>query len=232
MARFSRIEVVRRMKETGVVPVFYHEEIDVCKQVLEASYSGGVRVFEFTNNGELAHEHFRELIVYCRENLPDLILGAGSIVDASTAALYIQLGANFIVSPVLNMEMGRVCNRRKIAWLPGCGSVTEISFAEELGAEVVKISPGLQAGGPDFVRAVKASLPWASIMAREGVEPTEISLKSWFDAGVHCVAIGSQLICQKILSENDFGGLTQQVKNVIAIVKQLKQEYMDSSPVT
>ncbi|WP_115870450.1 bifunctional 4-hydroxy-2-oxoglutarate aldolase/2-dehydro-3-deoxy-phosphogluconate aldolase [Marinoscillum furvescens] len=223
MARFTRIEVALKMKETGIVPVFYHQNIETCKEVLLACYKGGVRVFEFTNRGDFAHEVFAELNKFAAEAAPEMILGVGSIVDAGTTALYLQLGANFIVSPVLNPEMAKVCNRRKVSWSPGCGSVTEISYAEELGAEVVKIFPGSQVGGPSFVKGVKGPFPWASIMPTGGVEPTEENLTKWFEAGVHCVGMGSQLITKDILGKGDFAALEQKVSDAIELVKSLRK---------
>ncbi|HYX08253.1 MAG TPA: bifunctional 4-hydroxy-2-oxoglutarate aldolase/2-dehydro-3-deoxy-phosphogluconate aldolase, partial [Bacteroidales bacterium] len=154
MSVFSRISVAIKMHETGLIPVFYHKDIAVCKKVLKACYDGGVRVFEFTSRGDFAHEVFSDIRKYAKEELPEMMLGVGSVLDAGTASLYIQLGADFIVSPVTKEEMAIVCNRRKILWSPGCGSVSEISRAEELGAEVVKIFPGSQVGGPKFVAAV------------------------------------------------------------------------------
>ncbi|MFT7198006.1 MAG: 2-dehydro-3-deoxyphosphogluconate aldolase/(4S)-4-hydroxy-2-oxoglutarate aldolase [Marinoscillum sp.] len=222
MARFSRIEVALKMKETGIVPVFYHKDIEVCKQVLMACYHGGVRVFEFTNRGDYAHEVFAELNKFAAKEAPEMILGVGSIVDAGTTSLYIQLGSNFIVSPVLNPEMAKVCNRRKIAWSPGCGSVTEIGYAEELGSEVVKIFPGSQVGGPAFVKGVKGPFPWTSIMPTGGVEPTQDNLTQWFEAGVHCVGMGSQLITSEIIKSGDYKALEAKVKEALAIVQQIK----------
>jgi len=222
MARFSRIEVAQKMYETGIVPVFYHKDLEVCKQVLKACYEGGIRVFEFTNRGDYAHEVFGELNKFAATETPEMILGIGSVIDAGTTALYIQLGANFIVSPLLNAEMARTCNRRKIAWSPGCGSLSEISQAEELGAEVVKIFPGKQVGGPGFVKAVKGPCPWSSIMPTGGVAPTEENLKPWFEAGVHCVGMGSQLITKPIIAESRYAELTQTVKDALAIVKGLR----------
>lgn len=222
MAKFSRIEVAVAMKETGIVPVFYHKDIEVCKQVLKACYEGGVRVFEFTNRGDYAHEVFSELNKYALKELPEMILGIGSVVDAGTTSLYLQLGANFVVSPVLNPEMARVCNRRKVAWSPGCGSLTEISYAEELGAEVVKIFPGSQVGGPGFVKAVKGPFPWTSIMPTGGVEPSEANLKGWFEAGVHCVGMGSQLITKDILSSGNYADLTKKVSDALATAKKFR----------
>lgn len=222
MARFTRIEVAQRMKETGIVPVFYHQDIEVCKKAVKACYDGGIRVFEFTNRGDFAHEVFNELNKFAAKETPEMIMGVGSVVDAGTTSLYIQMGANFIVSPILNAEMAKVCNRRKIAWSPGCGSLTEISYAEELGAEVVKIFPGSQVGGPSFVKAVRGPFPWTSIMPTGGVEPTEENLQGWFDAGVHCVGMGSKLFVKDSDGNIDYDGLTQKVKDTLALVKKLR----------
>jgi 2-dehydro-3-deoxyphosphogluconate aldolase / (4S)-4-hydroxy-2-oxoglutarate aldolase len=223
MARFTRIEVALKMAETGLVPVFYHKDVEVAKQVLKACYDGGVRVFEFTNRGDYAHEVFSALNKYAAAELPEMMMGVGSVVDAGTAALYIQLGTAFIVSPVLKEDMAIVCNRRKILWSPGCGSLTEISRAEELGAEVVKIFPGQQVGGPEFVKNVKGPFPWTSIMPTGGVEPTEENLSAWFKAGVTCVGMGSQLITKEVLANKDFQGLEQKVREALAIIKKYQK---------
>ena len=221
MARFSRIQVVTKMYETGIVPVFFHADIEVCKQVVSACYQGGVRVFEFTNRGDYAHEIFSELNKYVAREMPDMMMGVGSILDAGTTGLYLQLGANFIVSPVLSPEMAKVCNRRKVSWSPGCGSLSEISYAEELGAEVVKIFPGTQVGGPAFVKAVRGPLPWTSIMPTGGVSPTEENLTAWFEAGVHCVGMGSKLITKEIIANQDYDQLTTITQDAMAIVQKL-----------
>jgi len=222
MARFSRIEVVIKMKETGMIPVFYHPQTETAQQVLKACYNGGVRVFEFTNRGDFAHEVFAELNKWAAQELPEMMLGVGSVVDAGTASLYIQLGANFVVSPVLKEEMALVCNRRKIAWSPGCGSLNDISRAEELGAEIVKIFPGSSVGGPKFVAAVKGPCPWTSIMPTGGVEPTEENLKAWFNAGVACVGMGSNLFPKDVIAAKDWGKITELCRNALEIIKKVK----------
>jgi 2-dehydro-3-deoxyphosphogluconate aldolase / (4S)-4-hydroxy-2-oxoglutarate aldolase len=222
MAKFSRIEVTLKMKDTGIVPVFYHANVETCKEVLKACYKGGARVFEFTNRGDFAHEVFGELTKFARIELPEMAMGVGSILDASTTALYLQLGADFIVSPILNEDMAKTCNRRKVLWSPGCGSLSEISKAEELGAEVVKIFPGEQVGGAEFVAAVKGPCPWSSIMPTGGVEPTEENLGAWFKAGVHCVGMGSKLISKSIIANKDYAKLANLVAEAIAIVKKVK----------
>jgi len=218
MAKYSRIEVASKMYKTGLVPVFYHPDIDVCKKVLSACYRGGVRVFEFTNRGDFAHEVFSGLNKFVLREFSDLILGTGSVVDSGTASLYIQLGTNFIVSPVLVEELAKVCNRRKILWIPGCGTLSEISKAEESGAEVVKIFPGSSVGGPGFVKAIKGPFPWTNIMPTGGVEPSEENLKAWFDAGVSVVGMGSKLITKKILKDHDYGLLENNVREVMRII--------------
>jgi len=223
MARFTRIEVALAMKETGMVPVFYHKDLALCKQIVKACYDGGAKVFEFTNRGDNAHEVFNELNKWAATETPEMILGIGSVIDAGTTSIYIQNGANFIVSPILNAEMAKVCNRRKIAWSPGCGSLTEISYAEELGAEVVKIFPGSQVGGPSFVKAIKGPFPWSSIMPTGGVEPTKDNLKGWFDAGVHCVGMGSKLFVKNADGSFDYTGLTAKVKATLELIQELRK---------
>ena len=222
MSRFSRIEVALEMRRQGVIPVFYHADTELCKEVLKASYAAGIRVFEFTNRGDFAHEVFGTLNRWAATELPELMLGVGSVVDAPTAALYIQLGATFVVSPLLNEEMAPVCNRRKILWAPGCGSLSEIGRAEELGAEIVKIFPGSSVGGPEFVKAVKGPCPWSSIMPTGGVEPTEESLRAWFKAGVTCVGMGSNLFPKKLIEARDWGAITDTINRVRAIIASVR----------
>ncbi len=220
MARFTRIEVALKMKETGMVPVFYHKNAEVCKSVVKACYDGGVRVFEFTNRGDFATLVFAELNKWTIENCPEMILGVGSVIDEGTAAMYLALGANFIVSPVIDEGTARVCNKRKVAWSPGCGSVTEINKAHELGAEVVKIFPGSQVGGPEFVKALKGPMPWASVMPTGGVTPDEANLKAWFLAGVTCVGMGSQLFPKEVLDAGNYSLITEKCKDVLNIIKK------------
>jgi 2-dehydro-3-deoxyphosphogluconate aldolase/(4S)-4-hydroxy-2-oxoglutarate aldolase len=223
MASFTRIQVALKMAETGMVPVFYHKDIEICKNIVRACYQGGVRVFEFTNRGDYAHEVFAELNKFVAKECPELILGVGSVIDAGTTALYLQLGANFVVSPVLKEEMAIVCNRRKVLWSPGCGSLTEISRAEELGAEIVKIFPAMQVGGPKFVANIKGPCPWTSIMPTGGVEPTEANLAEWFNAGVTCVGMGSQLFPKEDIECGNWKAISDKVVATLEIIKKVKK---------
>lgn len=224
MAQFTRIEVALKMAELGMVPVFYHKDVTVCKEVISACYEGGVRVFEFTNRGDYANEVFSELTKWASIECPHLIMGIGSVPEAATAAIFIQSGANFIVSPSLNPDTAKVCNRRKILWIPGCGSLSEIGLAEELGAEIVKIFPAPSVGGPGFVKAIKAPSPWTSVMPTGGVEPNEENLREWFAAGVTAVGMGSNLIKSELISKHEWETLTQNVKKTLEIIKNLKKQ--------
>ncbi len=221
MAQYSRIEVAQVMKETGMVPLFFHHDIELSKKVLKACYNGGARLLEFTARGDFAHEVFAQLTKYAIAELPGMIMGVGSVTDAAAASLYMQLGANFIVTPVLREDIAIVCNRRKVLWSSGCGTLTEIAKAEELGCEIVKLFPG-DIYGPKFVKGVKGPQPWTSIMPTGGVSPTQDNLKGWFDAGVTCVGMGSQLISKDILANQDYTALENKVKEALAIIKTVR----------
>lgn len=223
MAQYSRIEVASVMKETGLVPLFFHTDVELGKQVLKACYEGGARLMEFTSRGDFAFEIFGKLNKYAIAELPGMILGVGSITDAAAASLYMQLGANFIVTPVLREDIAVVCNRRKVLWSPGCGTLTEIARAEELGCEIVKLFPG-GTYGPDFVKAIKGPCPWTNIMPTGGVSPTEENLRGWFEAGVTCVGMGSQLISKKILVNKDFEALKNNVQGALNIIKNIQNK--------
>jgi len=223
MARFSRIEVATTMKEGGLVPLFYHPDVELGKKVLEACYHGGARILEFTNRGDFAHEVFADLNKFAAKELPGLIMGVGSVPDAATASLYMQLGANFVVSAFLKEEIALVCNRRKVLWSPGCGSLSEISRAEELGAEIVKLFPGSELG-PGFVKAVRGPCPWTSIMPTGGVTAERENLSKWFEAGAACVGMGSKLITKEILANRDFKGLESHVRSTLKLIKEIRGE--------
>lgn len=222
MAQFTRLEVYNTMLSTGLVPVFYNADVEVAKKVVEASSAGGARVVEFTNRGDFAPEVFKELSQYFSKTSPEIILGVGSVIDEPTAALYIAYGANFVVGPILNETIARLCNRRKVAYIPGCGSVSEISYAEELGAEIVKIFPGDSVGGPGFVKAVLGPCPWTRIMPTGGVDTTEESIKAWFDAGVACVGIGSKLIRKDLVAAGNWVEITALVRQVVDWIKNVQ----------
>ena len=221
MAKYSKLQVIATMKETGMVPVFYHADPETARQVLKACYDGGVRAFEFTNRGDFAQEVFKELVKYADRELPGMILGVGSVVDPGTAALFIQLGANFVVGPVYNPAVVPVCNRRLIPYCPGCGSASEVSAAQEAGCDVCKVFPG-DVLGPGFVKGVRAPMPWSQLMVTGGVKPEKANLEAWFKAGVLCVGMGSNLFPKDVIAAGEWSKITELCKNALQIIKEVR----------
>jgi 2-dehydro-3-deoxyphosphogluconate aldolase/(4S)-4-hydroxy-2-oxoglutarate aldolase len=222
MARFSRMEVLNTIVELGLVPVFYNPDLEVAKRIVAACGAGGARVVEFTNRGDRAWNIFTQLISWAERTHPEIILGVGSVIDMPTAAMYISSGANFVVGPMLNPEIARLCNRRKVAHCPGCGSVSEISEAEELGVEIIKVFPGMQVGGPAFVKAVRGPMPWTRIMPTGGVDATKESIRAWFEAGVACVGIGSKLISKELVAAGDFDTVSRRIAQVLTWISDIR----------
>lgn len=220
--RFSKVQVLTVMKETGMVPVFYHKDIETSKNVLKACYKGGVRAFEFTNRGDFAHEVFGELVKFAAKECPEMIMGIGSIIDAPTAAIYIQLGANFIVGPLFNPDVAKVANRRLVPYAPGCGTVSEVGFAQEMGCDLCKVFPG-DVLGAGFVKGLIAPMPWSNLMVTGGVKPEEANLKAWFDAGVTCVGMGSNLFPADMMKEGNWDGITQLCSDTLSIIAKIKK---------
>lgn len=221
MARFNRLEVYDVILSAGLVPIFYHGDPEVAESVVNACLQGGSRVMEFTNRGEHALKVFSRLSE-AFEHSP-MILGVGSVIDAPTAALFIAHGANFIVGPNFNPEIARLCNRRKIPYLPGCGTVSEISNAEEMGAEIVKIFPGETLGGPAFIKAILGPMPWTRLMPTGGVSPTSEDVSRWIKAGAACLGMGGNLIRKELVSAGNYDGICQNVRNVLQYVQEARQ---------
>ncbi len=222
MARHTRLETLTRMKEVGLIPLFYDPDIEIARPVVQACFAGGASIIEFTNRGDRALDVFRELAIYRDGEISDLILGAGSIDDAFTTALYIAAGADFIVSPVLDNDVANVCNARKVPYLPGCGSVTEIHEAHLLGVEICKIFPAAQVGGPAFIQSVKAPCPWADLMPTGGVSPTRESLTEWFSAGAACVGMGSKLITKELVAAKNYSAIEKKIAEVVALIREIR----------
>ena len=217
----DRIKVAQLMEEQGMVPLFYNSDLDICKKVLKACYDGGARLMEFTNRGLFAHEVFTELSKYKIEHLPGMALGIGSVQDAATAAIFMQCGADFIVTASLKEDVAFACNRRKVLWSAGCGTLTEVARAEELGCEVVKLFPG-SVYGPGFIKSVRAPQPWTKIMPTGGVAPTKENLSSWFDAGALCVGMGSKLLSKDLIASANYKQIETDVAKALDLVKEVR----------
>lgn len=221
MAKFDKQAVLAKMAAAPMVPVFYHKDLEVAKAVVKACYDGGVRAFEFTNRGDFAHEIFGELVKYAAVECPEMALGVGSVVDPATAALYIQLGACFVVGPLFNPEIAPVCNRRLIPYTPGCGTISEVGAAQQAGCDLCKVFPG-DVLGPKFVKGLLAPMPWSKLMVTGGVEPTAENLSAWFKAGVFCVGMGSKLFPKDKVAAGDWAYITDKCREAFAIIASVK----------
>lgn len=221
MKKYTRLEVFKTMGDTGFVPLYFNSDPKMVQQVVKACYDGGARLFEFTHRGENAEQVFSKLVDFCNTECPDMILGVGSITDAATASNFINMGASFVVTPVLREDIAIVCNRKKIFWSPGCGSLTEITRAEELGCELVKLFPA-EVYGPKFIKAVRGPQPWTNIMPTGGVDTSIENLTDWFEAGATCVGMGSKLIDKQALVSGNYNLITQKVKEVLKIIQDIK----------
>lgn len=219
MAKFDKLSVLNKMAAVPMAPVFYHKDVETAKAVVKACYDGGVRCFEFTNRGDFAHEVFAEVVKYAAKECPGMAVGVGSVVEPATAALYMQLGACFVVGPLFNPEVARTCNRRQVLYIPGCGTVSEVGAAQECGCEVVKVFPG-DVLGPKFVKGLMAPMPWTRIMVTGGVEPTEENLGSWFSAGAFAVGMGSKLFPKEKVAAADWKYIADKCKEAINYIKK------------
>lgn len=221
MAKFDKLQVMAKIAAAPMVPVFYHKDAEVAKSVVKACYDGGVRAFEFTNRGDFAHEIFAEVVKFAAKECPEMAIGVGSVVDAGTASLYMQLGACFVVGPLFNPDVAKVCNRRSVPYTPGCGSVSEVGFAQEAGCDLIKIFPG-DVLGPKLVKGLLAPMPWSKLMVTGGVEPTEENLKGWFAAGVYCVGMGSKLFPKDKVAAADWQYVTDKCAEALAVIAKLR----------
>ena len=220
MAKFSKSQVCAKAEETGIVPVFYNGDIEIAKNVLKACYEGGIRLFEFTNRGPKAAEVFEALVPYAAQ-FPGMILGVGSISFARDARKFIRLGANFVVGPQYVPGVMRVCKWRRIAYMPGCGTVSEVGRAQRAGCDICKVFPG-DVLGPAFVKGLRAPMPWSKIMVTGGVKPERANLEGWFKAGVVCVGMGSNLFPKEVVAAGEWGKITELCAGALAIVKEIK----------
>lgn len=220
MAPSSEI-IIAAFEQSGIIPVFYHDDAAICLDVLQACYDGGLRVFEFTSRGENARKNFAALRDRKVASMPDLYLGIGTIKNAADAAVYAGMGADFIVCPVTDPETAAYCQSAPITWIPGCMTPSEIAVAEKNGAQLVKLFPG-NVLGPGYVKSIKPLFPQLKFMPTGGVEPTQISMDAWFDAGVVCVGMGSNLLSKSMIESKDWGGLKEKVMQTFAFLKAMK----------
>jgi 2-dehydro-3-deoxyphosphogluconate aldolase/(4S)-4-hydroxy-2-oxoglutarate aldolase len=223
MPRYTRLEVFNELLRIGLLPLFFEPDPAVAFQTALACQQGGARLVEFTNRGDFAWQAFSELERRLAKEAPGVIMGAGTIDDAPTAAMFIASGANFIVGPTFNEEIARLCNRHKVAYMPGCATVSEIATAEEWGAEICKVFPGETVGGPNFIKSVLAPRPWSRLMPTGGVSPTQESISTWIKAGAAVLGMGSNLINKARLQKGEFSAITQNIQQTLEWVAEARR---------
>jgi len=221
MPTFLKHEVVSKILDIGLLPVFYNGNVETAKKIVDACVGGGAKVVEFTNRGALAYQVFGELAKWCDRDLPNVVLGAGTIIDPATASLYINSGANFIVGPSFNPEVAKICNRRKVAYIPGCSSPSEISNAEEMGSDLIKFFPA-KTQGCFFIEAILGPSPWSKLIPSGGVEATREDIFSWIKAGAAALNIGTSLIRRDLVSAGNFEELLNRVENCILWIREAR----------
>lgn len=213
-------QFIQLTKSHKIVPVFFHQDANVVINTIEASYKGGVRIFEFVNRGLNGLETFKTIIPYFNK-YEDLVIGVGTIYDSKTAAQFVEAGAQFIVSPGLVPELANYCVQNNIAYIPGIATITEATTAMHLGCEMIKIFPANVIGSA-FAKAVKSVLPQLAIMPTGGINPTENGLSEWFNAGVNCVGMGSQLFDKLKINNGDFKGLELDIEKAVKTALMLQ----------
>ena len=226
MPDHTKAQVLEQINQTPFFVFFNNEDLEICQKIISACYTGGIRILEFTKRRKNAVAVFSELHPWIRSEFPDLVFGAGTIYDTATAKVFIDMGADFIVSPAMDDEVGSICLQNEITWIPGCLTPTEIYRAEQMGAAIIKIFPIVASGGPAYIRAMHGPSPHTRFMPTGQLEPTEESLQPWLEAGAYCVGLGSGLVSRDIIQSGDFSKLTNLCANTLQIIyKHRKNNY-------
>ena len=215
----TKREIIAAIRGDGLVPVFWHADLDVAKEVARAVAKGGLATFEFTVRGAGAAVVASRLIAWARSHLPDLAVGVGTVMDGTTAAQLVSEGAAYVFAPSFSAEVAAVCHRDSVLYVPGCGTVTEIQTAYGAGCEMVKLFPAGAIGGPAFLAAARAPCPWIEAIPTGGVEPTVESLKGWYGAGAPAVGMGSRLFTKSTVNARDWPEITRTVAAAVETVK-------------
>ena len=205
------------VKKVKLLPLFYHDDIAVCKEIIKALYTAGIRCIEFTNRGPLALENFKLLLAHRNEHYADLVFAIGTIQNQKEAQAFIEAGADFLISPIFDQSIADAAYLHKKLWIPGCMTPTEIHMAESAGCDLIKLFPG-NVLGPGFVSAIKPLFPSLSFIVTGGVDTSTENLTAWFKAGVVGVGMGSKLISDKVLATKNYAEIETETAKALAII--------------
>lgn len=224
----SKKELTVRIREQGMIPVFYHPDMDILLRIVTIGYQCGLRIFEFTHQRDNKGLRFFEHLIGQRSHFPGLTFGVGTVLDATMTERYINAGAQFIASPFLRPDMGEVCKSKQVLWMPGCSTSEEVDKANALGAIAINILPG-NVLGADFVSPIARRYPELSLLPSGISDLRDESLARWFESGAAAVKIGGQIFTRESIAAKDWAEiafhlaeLIKAIKRVHSIVKPLK----------
>jgi 2-dehydro-3-deoxyphosphogluconate aldolase / (4S)-4-hydroxy-2-oxoglutarate aldolase len=212
-------KIIQSIVQQGILPLYFHPDETISIKVLKTLYEAGIRVTEYTNRGKSAFKNFRSLKKLCHKQIPEMILGMGTILDSKAALKAMELGAEFLVSPGYSKEIARLSSDENILWIPGCITATELMQVQASGPGFVKIFPANMVG-PSFIKSMKEVFPDLFFMPTGGVDIEHI--ESWFKAGASALGMGSNLISKTTMDNRDFESIQSKTSDLIKQIAALR----------
>jgi 2-dehydro-3-deoxyphosphogluconate aldolase / (4S)-4-hydroxy-2-oxoglutarate aldolase len=206
----------------GILPLYFNPSEEISVEILRAIYRAGIKAVEYTNRGEAALKNFTKMVEIRNSEMPDMLLGIGTIKNVVQAKAYKKAGADFFVSPGFVLEVAQYSLKKDIFYAPGCMTPSEIIAAENAGLGFIKLFPGDMLG-PKFLSSIKAIFPKLLFMPTGGVDTTRENIEGWYKAGVCAVGMGSNLISKKRMDEQDYAGIESASREVLALIQTIKK---------
>jgi 2-dehydro-3-deoxyphosphogluconate aldolase/(4S)-4-hydroxy-2-oxoglutarate aldolase len=224
MQRYTKSEVSEHLLGAGVLPMFSHPDEKISIRILEALYKAGVRIVEFTNRPDEALAIFKCMRQFADDHLPGLVLGAGTIMNEAQAESFAHAGAAFLVAPSMDREVGMFCRNNDLFWCPGASTLNEILQAEAAGADLVKLFPAAQLGGPAYLKAIRAPCPWLQLIPTGGISTDSKVLRNWIEAGAEVIGMGSHLFEGLDTGLDAMDRLTARASELLGLLQNLKTQ--------
>lgn len=206
----------------GVLPLYFNADLTVSLKILRALYRAGIRAVEYTERGVEARENFKQIVCIRNNEMPDLLVGIGTVKTLSQANIYLKLGADFVISPGFVPGVAALLQIKQVLYIPGCMTPTEILTAENKGIRFIKLFPGNKIEA-DFLSSIKDIFPDLIFMPTGGVDTTKESIQGWFDAGVSAVGMGSKLISKELMDQQEYLIIENKTTEVLNIIKSIKK---------
>ncbi|MFM7222555.1 MAG: bifunctional 4-hydroxy-2-oxoglutarate aldolase/2-dehydro-3-deoxy-phosphogluconate aldolase [Bacteroidota bacterium] len=215
-------QIIDAITGQGMLPLYFHPDATTSIEILRALHRAGVCSIEYTNRGATALSNFEQLIAIRNAEMPEVILGVGTIKNLQQAKAYLSVGADFLVSPGYDAEVAAYCVERDIFFGPGCMSPTEIMTAENAGIKFVKLFPGNMLG-PEYMSSIRDIFPLMVFMPTGGVDTTAESITAWYSSGVKAVGMGSKLVSKSLMEAHDYAGIEAIAKKVLNIIAEVRK---------